>query len=489
MYLRRQGEHLAHPDADEQIALTIITGTGLEVALDLFEFNRRAEVAELPNECLRRALRAVDPPVTSRTPDRSDADPFRASTAGRSVDKVVERTGFRLLWSSTAASNLADGMALVVLPLLALDGGTDAAGVAVITVALTLAWPVVGLHAGWLVDRLPKRVVLVTGNLARGAAFGGLGLWATLGTVPLWAILLAAAIYGLGEILVDTALNASVPAVVEPARRTAANSAIEAAITVTNELVGRPLAGILIGLGFTVALGALFALYAGAALLAVAIVALSRRTVDESAPDPAAKLRLRDGLVTLWRHPVLRSLTVLTSLTNLAWAMFYALFVVYAVRPGPLGLDPTTYGLVLSLAALGGIGSSLLAPMLIRRVPTRLLLFTDMAGTVMLVLPVALGAPLWVVVAGIILASSGSTLWRVIVSSYRQQEIEEHLLGRAYAAYRVIGVGSLPIGAGIAAVMAAIADVTTVFWVATIIAAATAMLFLVLARRPIRLET
>ena len=80
-----------------------------------------------------------------------------------------QNRGFGLLWSSTAASNLADGMALVLLPLLALDGGADPSGVAVITVAMTLAWPLLGLHAGWFVDRFPKRVILLAGNLARGA--------------------------------------------------------------------------------------------------------------------------------------------------------------------------------------------------------------------------------------------------------------------------------------------------------------------------------
>jgi MFS family permease len=410
-----------------------------------------------------------------------------------------------LLWSSTAASNLADGMALVALPLLALEGGAAPAGVAIITVAMTLAWPLVGLQAGWFVDRFPKRVILLAGNLARGAAFGGIAVWALLGTAPLWAIVAAAAVYGVGETLVDTSLNASIPAVVPIERRTRANSAIEGAITVTNGLVGRPLAGALIGLGFVVTFGTVAALYLAGGVLAAAIVALSARAPATDAVEPASdqlgagqavrggqaaqpRVRLRDGLATLWRHRTLRNLTILTSLANLVWSMFEALFVVYAVAPGPLGLTPTAYGLVLSLAALGGIGASLLGPLLIRRSPLVLLLFVDMIGTLLLVLPVALGAPLPVVVAGIVLAASGSTLWRIIVSSYRQQEVEEQLLGRVYSAYRVISWGSLPIGAGIAAVVAAVAGVGAVFWVASGIAAAITVLFVVLVpRHPPRL--
>ena len=405
------------------------------------------------------------------------------------VTTALRRADFRLLWSSTAASNLADGMALVALPLLALEGGAAPAGVALITVAMTLAWPLVGLQAGWIVDRFPKRIILMAGNLARGAAFGGLAVWALLGTAPLWAIVAAGAAYGVGETLVDTSLNAAVPAVVPVERRTRANSAIEAAITVTNGLVGRPLAGALIGLGFVVTLGSVALLYVTGAALALAIVALSAPATAGEAGLPRARVSLREGIATLWRHPTLRNLTILTSLMNLVWSMFEALFVVYAVAPGPLGLTPTEYGLVLSLVALGGIGASVVAPVLVRRAPTGLLLFVDTVGTLMLVLPVALGAPLWAVVAGIVLAVVGSTLWRIIVSTYRQQEIDEQLLGRVYAAYRVISWGSLPIGAGIAAVVAAVAGVVAVFWVASSIAAAGTVLYLVLiARKPPRLD-
>lgn len=400
------------------------------------------------------------------------------------------RGGFRLLWSSTAASNLADGMALVLLPLVALDGGADAAGVALITVALTLAWPTIGLHAGWIVDRFPKRIILAAGNAARGLAFAALAVAVLAGPVPLWAVLVTAALYGVGETLVDTAINASVPRLVEPAGRTRAIARIEAAIEVTNGLAGRPLAGILVGLSFGIALGSVFLLYATAAVLAVAIVALGARAVAETAATPDA-VRLRDGIATLWRHPVLRNFTILTSVANLVWAMFDALFIVYAVAPGPLGLSPAEFGLVLSLGALGGILSSLVLPLLLRRIPPTVLLAVDIVGTAMLAVPIAIGAPLGVIAGGIVLAAAGSIAWRIIAASYRQQELPEHLLGRAYSASRVISWGSLPVGAGIATVVAAVAGVTAVFQVASGISAVLIVLFAVMLvppRRRVRLH-
>jgi Fucose permease len=397
------------------------------------------------------------------------------------------RRGFRLLWSSTAASNLADGMALVLLPLLALDGGATAAEVALLTVALTLAWPVLGLPAGWLVDRFPKRLVLAAGNTARALALGGMAVWAAFGAPPLAALLVTAVVYGVGETLVDTGINASVPALVPPAERTRAISAIEAAITVTNSLAGRPLAGVLVGLGFGLAVGSVALLYATAAVLAVAILALRSRALPDDAHAPA--LRLRDGLTALWRHPTLRALTVITCVANLVWGMFEAIFVVHAVAPGPLGLTPAQYGLVLSAGALGGIAASAIMPAVLRRVPATVPLAIDMVGSILLVLPSALGAPVGVVVAGIVVAAGGSTAWRIITAAYRQQELPEHLLGRAYSAHRVISWGSLPVGAALASGIAAAAGVPAVFQAATGVAVLTAVLFAVLLlRRPVRLR-
>ena len=163
--------------------------------------------------------------------------------------------------------------------------------------------------------------------------------------------------------------------------------------------------------------------------------------------------------------------------------MFEAIFVVHAVAPGPLGLTPAQYGLVLSAGAVGGIAASAIMPAVLRRVPATVPLAVDMVGSILLVLPSALGAPV-----GVVVAAAGSTAWRIATAAYRQQELPEHLLGRTYSAHRVVSWGSLPVGAALASAVAAGAGVTAVFWVASGIAALTALLFAaLLVRRPVRL--
>ena len=67
---------------------------------------------------------------------------------------------YRKLWSSSAASNLADGIFVVALPLIAVSLTTSPALVAGVSIAAGLPWLVFVLFAGALADRLDRRVTM-----------------------------------------------------------------------------------------------------------------------------------------------------------------------------------------------------------------------------------------------------------------------------------------------------------------------------------------
>ncbi|HEY8472140.1 MAG TPA: MFS transporter [Natronosporangium sp.] len=384
---------------------------------------------------------------------------------------------FHGLWAATGAANLGDGMALFALPLLALATGASAGGVAAVTVALTLAWPVAGLPAGWFVDRVDRRRLLAGANLTRAAVLAGLAVAYLTGTLSLPLILLAAWLIGIAETLIDTALTATIPLVVGPDQLTRANARVEATITVANQFIGPPLAGLLAAVTLGLTAGTSAALYALAAA-AVLVIVLWRPNapVAKQPGEPVLRAALA-GLRYLWRHPVLRALTVFTASMNVVWAAATALLVVYAVRPGPLGLSPAAYGTMLTAMAAGGLLGAIAVPRLQQRFGTRALLVADCVGTVMLVLPVAAGAPALVVAAGVVIAGAGSSVWRILVATIRQQLSPPELLGRVYAASRVISWGVLPGGAALAGLGAELSDIRTVFWIATGLAVAVLVAF------------
>ena len=80
--------------------------------------------------------------------------------------------------------------------------------------------------------------------------------------------------------------------------------------------------------------------------------------------------------------------------------------------------------------------------------------------------PAAFGAPLWLVATGVIIAGAGSSLWRIVVASIRQEITPPELLGRVYAAARVISLGTYPLGAALAGALATLAGVSVAFMAA-----------------------
>ena len=389
---------------------------------------------------------------------------------------------FLALWASTGIANLADGITLFLLPVAALGIGASPAGVAAVTVVATLAWPVLGLPAGWVADRIDRGRLLVVANILRALVLACASAAAATDSLLLPVLLLVAAASGTIEAVVDSALTALVPTTVPPEDRTRANARIETTINLTNQLLGAPLAGLLVAISLTASFGAGAALYAAAAGAASALVLGGRATREPTtaaaAPAILIDARVRAGMVFLWRQPLLRQVTFLTAAMNLVWGAFGAVFVIYALTPAGLDLSPAAYGLLLTAAAVGGLVSSASVDPLRRRWGARNLLVVDCLGTVLLVGPAALGLGLWPVALGVVVAGAGSSIWRVLVATIRQAVTPDALLGRVYSASRVISWGTVPLGAAAAGLLGEVATVRTALGAATILAVAVVGWFL-----------
>ncbi len=368
---------------------------------------------------------------------------------------------FYRLWAAAALSNLGDGVGLFVLPLIAVSLSQTPSDVALLTVALTVAWPLFGLHAGLIVDRVDRQVLLTTVNAVRAGALAALTFALATDGVSLWMLYGLALALGLGETLADTALTSSVPAVVDHAELDRANARLETTINVAHQFLGPPLAGLLAAVALQVAAGTAAAMYA---LAAAALLAACRHQRRLPARRPErTRGELVAGMTYLWRHPLLRRLTLVTAAMNLTWAAWIALIVVVAVSPGSLGLSPTGYGFLLTSLAIGGvIGAGLVAP-LRDRIGTRRLLILDVVGSGLLLAAPAFSTSPGVVAVATLVAGAGSSIWRVLNASIRQTVTPDHLLGRVYAASRLISWGALPLGAAFAGSLADHTGVRAVF--------------------------
>jgi MFS family permease len=382
---------------------------------------------------------------------------------------------FWRLWTASSLSNLGDGLYQFALPLLALEITRSPSLVSGVTLMLTLAWPVFGLHAGSVVDRLDRRDVLLGVSVLRVVTLGLLTVAIVNGELTLVMLYLAALVLGIGETLADTALTALVPAIVEPERLDWANGRITAGQTITNTFLGPPLAGALLAIGAGLVTAAATSLY-GLAAVSLATLTGTRRAREASTGARPA-WGVTDGFRFLWRTPTIRRLTLFTAAMNVWWATFYALFVLFAVAPGPLGLAPATYGALIVAMSVGGIVGSLWAARISAVLGVKNALLIDLVGTALLLGVPALTTNPWLVAVANVAAGTGTGIWVVLVSSIRQRMTPDALLGRVYSASRLISWGVLPIGAAVSGIAAELVGIQAVFAVGGLVSVVLLVVF------------
>jgi MFS family permease len=371
------------------------------------------------------------------------------------------------LWTSSAVANLGDGIFQVAVALLAVRLTRSPLLVSGVALAARLPWLVLALPAGAWADRWDRRRTMIRMNVARVALLAALAA-ATAADVATIALVYAVALgLGCAEVLFDTSSQTILPSVVESKDDLSrANGRLYAAETVTNQFVGPPLGGAL------VAVSAALAVAVGGALYAVAVVALlllpgTYRTVPEG-PPTSLRADIAEGLRYLAGHRVLRTLGVLLGVQNLLLSAEFAIFVLFAVdrRHGGLGLSDVGVGVLLTFGAVGGVLGSLVAARVeVALGRTRLLAASVAVTGLALALP---GVVPHVVAAAVSGAAIGvaSTMWNVVTVSLRQRIIPSHLLGRVNSGYRLLGWGTMPVGAALGGLVGDAFGLRSVFVVA-----------------------
>jgi MFS family permease len=365
------------------------------------------------------------------------------------------------LWGSSAASNLADGIFFIVLPLLALRLTDSPLLIAGLAIAGRLPWLLFVLIAGALADRFDRRRTMRNVQLFRVAALAVLAGLALVDGLSLPILYVAALVLGIGETLFDTAAQSILPSIVEKDSLATANGRLYGVELVMNQFVGPPLGGLLIVVSIPLALGSSLVGYALAALGLTMLVGSFKP--KREGPPTRLTTDIAEGMRYLWQNHVLRTLAVMVGVMNLAFTATGAIFVLYAVSPGPMGLSEAQFGLFATTFAAGSVVGSFTAGYLERRVGrVRLLFVSVFAAAVAIAVPGFTANPL-LVGAAFVATGLFVVVWNVITVSLRQRIIPDALLGRVNSGYRLFAWGTQPLGALMGGLLAEALGLSAVF--------------------------
>ncbi|MER5320050.1 MFS transporter [Streptosporangium roseum] len=372
---------------------------------------------------------------------------------------------FRWLWTASGLSNIGDGIAVLGVSLIAVTLTRSPFLVSLAGAAATLPWLLLALHAGAIVDRHDRRRIMVVASWARAGVLAALATAAWLGALNLPVLLAGALLIGVAEVFSDTSAQSVLPMAVPRDRLDSANGQLIAVQTVGNNFLGGPLAGLLLLIGPAAVLGAPALLYAVAGL---ALCGMRGRFRVEAPSTRSLRADIGNGLRYLRDHRVLRALAAFAGVLNFANAAYFAVFVLWVVGDGSrVGLPAAGYGILTAALAAGAVTGSLLAGRLARRAgQVRTLLTADLVNSLLLLVPVLIPTP---VAIGVTAAFLGATnaVSNVILVSLRQRLIPEDLLGRVNASYRLIGMGTTPLGAAAGGLLGTYAGLPAVFCAAS----------------------
>ncbi|MDB5412649.1 MAG: hypothetical protein JWR10_984 [Rubritepida sp.] len=357
---------------------------------------------------------------------------------------MTARSSFPSLLGGAAGIHAADQIAMATLPLtvvIGLGGGADMVGLLLAVQAAS--WLLCSMPAGVLVDRAPRRTVLllaaVLGVVGLGLAFAG----ARLAMVPLLG--LGTCIASGGTVLFVLAAGSVVPDLVGREGLARANARLEMCRAIVT-LFAAPLVGALAAAGWLASGYALAMVAAGLAFLVLTRLPRQAEPPRDTG-RPALMAQLREGAAFVLQQPLLRGIALCSIFWNMGFFALMASFVPFAL--GRLALDPARIGL-----AQGGLGAGLLmgaalVPWFMRRLgPNAVLLLgpglSVLAPWLLLIAPPqGLAIPL----AAQFLVGFGPMMWLVCQLSIRQAVTPRAMLGRVGATIQMAIYGVRPLGA------------------------------------------
>lgn len=371
---------------------------------------------------------------------------------------------------------MGDGVLVAALPLLASRATADRLSVGLVSTFVGLPWLLFALPVGSLLDRVDRRRAMVLADSARALLVSALAVAAAIGDLHIWMLWLLAFGLGLGEVVVDSASQAMVPALVDPDGLDRANGLRQAAEMAGNTFLGIPFGGVLFAAAVWLPLGVDAASFAIAAALMASLPGRFRSRAAER-PSRGWVAEVASGFRFLRRNDLLRHLMVVLTLLNLAFAAGESTFVLYS--RDLLGLGDRGFAFLLAMVGIGSIGAGIAGGWLVARIGRRFAILVASFTPALTMAGVGTLPRVWWVVPMLAIQAAMITIWSIVAVTLRQRLVPGHLFGRVNAVYRWCSWGAAPLGALLGAAVADLLGLRAPWFLGSALVALAALLALV----------
>lgn len=391
---------------------------------------------------------------------------------------LLRHADFLNVWAAETVSQFGAQISMFAIPLIAavtLNASPMEMGL------LSAAGPaprlIIGFIAGAWADRLPRLPIMIFTNLGRMVASAMIPLIAQSGDLTFAILLAISVISGMQSVFFDTAWAALLPNLVGKKQLTDATSKLMGSASLA-QVIGTALGGLIVGI-----FGGPQAMWIPAVTFAISTMLLMRVRAPEILPTRSTEStsmweEVREGLVELWREPVVLALMNSSIVLNFGGTMFLAVYVLFMTND--LGLSSQGIGLVFASGGVGALVGTILAPIIARKIGVgpSILVGSIGFGVANLPVPLAFYFP-DIALPVVVFGETGAWLSLMIVNvnrfALRQALTPNHLRGRIAASSITLVSGAAMIGSLAGGVIGELISVHAALYVSIVFQAAGAL--------------
>ncbi len=349
---------------------------------------------------------------------------------------------FRLYFVGQIVSMIGTWIEIVAQGWLVFDMTGSAFWVGVAAAASTIPTLLLSLFGGMLVDRYPRKAVLLWSQVLLMLLSFIFGAAVLLGMATLSFILVLAFLIGSVSAVATPAIQAFISEIVERKHLPVA-VALNSSIFNASRVIGPVLAGFMItwiGTGGAYIANGVSFIAVIAALLAIRIPNPEARTVSAEHPIQS----IRDGILYAWTHPLIRTIVLFVAVVSIFGWSFMSMLPVVAKREFGIGADGMGY--LYSAFGLGSLFGTVVVSVSSGRVRSSLMVIGGVLTFALGLLSFTFATWLPLALCCLFISGLGMLSAFATMTGTVQRLVEDRFRGRVMSIYLMVLLGLMPFG-------------------------------------------
>lgn len=385
---------------------------------------------------------------------------------------------FLNVWSAETVSQFGAQISAFAIPLIAaITLNASPLEMGILAAAGRAPQLVLGFIAGAWADRIPRRPIMVATDIGRMLASAIIPIAALNGDLGFAILLTVAVLTGMQSVFFNAAWAALLPSLVGKKHLTDATSKLMGSASLA-QVLGPALGGLIVGI-----IGGPAAMWVPVVTFAASAWFLLRMRTPEVRPERSASattmwMEVREGLVELWREPVVRALMNSAIVLDFGGFIFLSVYVLFMTND--LGLGSQGIGLVFASGGVGALIGTVLAPMVARKVGVGRSIFIGALafGLANLPVPLAFYVP-QLALPAVVFAETAAWMSLMVFNvnrfALRQAITPDHLRGRIAASSSTLISTAVMLGSLVGGLIGEIFSVHVALYVGIVIMALAAI--------------